>query len=95
MPECKCCQKRYSWRQIVIANLIYGKSACSRCGCDHKVTILTRLVITGMTVVPFLIFGLFLAPFQDSSLNILGGMFIFIIGLFLTPFVSKYKLVSK
>lgn len=95
MPECTCCQKQYSWWQMVKANFLYGQEPCSSCGCEHKVTLPTRFVVTGMTVLPFTFFVLVLTPFQTLFLNILVGLFMVVGGLFLTPFVSNYKLVSK
>lgn len=77
------------------ANFFYGQEPCSSCGCEHKLTLLTRFVVTGMTSLPFAFFVLLFKPFHHFFLNILVGLFIVMFGLFLTPFVSNYKLVSR
>ncbi|WP_176140628.1 TIGR04104 family putative zinc finger protein [Halobacillus salinus] len=95
MTKCDCCHRSFHWGELFKNILSYGSTHCKSCGCEHKITFPSRIAVTSMTVVPFMVFGLFLTPFKSNGLTIAVGLLIYVLGLMLTPFVANYKQASE
>ena len=95
MTSCDYCHTEFQWGEILKRNLLYGLIFCRNCGCEHKIDFPSRLKVTLVSVVPFLVFGLFLTPFANTFFTIVTGLFIFVIGMLISPFVANYKLVKE
>ncbi|ASF40634.1 hypothetical protein CEH05_16320 [Halobacillus halophilus] len=95
MTRCDGCDTEFKWSEILKRNLHYGFIACRKCGGAHKIDFPSRLKVTLVSVVPFLVFGLFLTPFDNTFFTIVTGLFIFVIGMLISPFVANYKLVEE
>ncbi|WP_411790977.1 TIGR04104 family putative zinc finger protein [Halobacillus rhizosphaerae] len=95
MTSCDCCHTEFRWGEILKANFLHGFCKCRNCSCAHKIDFLSRFKVTLLSVVPFLVFGLFLTPFESNFFTILIGLLIFILGMLFTPFVVNYNLTSK
>lgn len=80
MTSCKCCGKPFRWRHILAANFFFSKSSCESCGNRHKVYFIDRFLVALITVVPLIVFSSFISPFEHHSLNVLGGLSLFITG---------------
>ncbi|MBX0356945.1 hypothetical protein [Halobacillus sp. Nhm2S1] len=48
-----------------------------------------------ITVVPLVVFSSLISPFENHSLNLLGGLSLFIAGLMGSPYVTRYKYVPE
>ncbi|MBA2176158.1 hypothetical protein H0266_14775 [Halobacillus locisalis] len=95
MTSCECCHTQFRWGEILKANFLHGFSKCRNCSCAHKIDFPSKLKVTLLSVVPFLVFGLFLTPFESTIFTLLIGLLIFLSGMVLTPFVANYKMTSK
>ncbi|WP_370640537.1 TIGR04104 family putative zinc finger protein [Salipaludibacillus sp. CUR1] len=88
-PHCNAAS--FKWSEILKANWMFSTLQCNNCGKKSKITFFSRLIVVALTIVPFLIFGLFLSPFD----NVLGTIFVAILiaftGSLLTPYIVKYK----
>lgn len=93
MTPCNCCNQSFRWVQVLATNLFFSKASCENCGCRHKVYFIDRFLFSLITVVPLVVFSSLIYPFENHSLNILGGLGLFIIGLMGAPFVSRYKYI--
>ncbi|SFF57401.1 cxxc_20_cxxc protein [Halobacillus alkaliphilus] len=94
MTSCECCHTEFQWGEILNRNLLYGLISCRKCGCEHTMDFPSRFKVTLVSVVPFLVFGLFLTPFDNTFFTIVAGLFIFVLGMLISPFVTNYKQVK-
>ncbi|WP_216827505.1 TIGR04104 family putative zinc finger protein [Alkalihalobacterium elongatum] len=95
MPDCKNCNARLRWSQILRANLSYGITECNKCGSKHQISFKSRFVVYLMTTFPFLIYGFFLTPFTNVFLTLITGFVIACVGFLLSPFVVKFEMRSE
>ncbi|WP_226578273.1 TIGR04104 family putative zinc finger protein [Halobacillus litoralis] len=95
MTRCDCCNTKFTWWSLLKKNSFYGGLKCRICGCKHRIDFASRFSVTLLSVVPFMMFGLILSPFESIFLNILVALLIFILGMLLTPFVVNYKLTRR
>ncbi|WP_171038264.1 TIGR04104 family putative zinc finger protein [Aquibacillus sediminis] len=92
MQKCEKCYAQFSWSQIYKSFWWnYKPIKCNECGTTHKITIPGRFTFVSFTILPMLIFGNFLSPFNNILLTLSIAFFIFIIGTLLPPFFVTYK----
>ncbi|WP_028782347.1 TIGR04104 family putative zinc finger protein [Thalassobacillus devorans] len=95
MTKCKCCHIQFRWGEIFRKNNFYRPIKCRNCGCEHKIDFPSRMIVTSLSVIPFLIFGLVLSPFDNLLFTVIISLAIFESGMILTPFLVNYKPVRK
>lgn len=91
MPTCDNCQHPFSWSTICKANLFYRPVYCGNCGTEHHITLLSRFIVATLTVIPLLVFGYFLSPYQNIFMTMLAGLGIAAVGFLLTPYAVHYR----
>lgn len=92
MQKCEKCNSQFSWSKIFNSFWwTYKPIVCDNCGTKHKITILSRFKVVGMTFLPMWIYLLFVSPFVNFFVSIGIGISIAIIGFLFTPFVVRYK----
>ncbi|WP_026674040.1 TIGR04104 family putative zinc finger protein [Alkalihalobacterium bogoriense] len=95
MVKCTKCHQSLRWIDVFKANWFYSAVECEKCGTKSKITNLSRLTVVVLTVVPLLVFGLFLSPFENVLVTMILAVFIALAGSLLTPYFVKYKPVEK
>lgn len=92
MQKCDHCHTPFSWSEIYQSFVwTYNAIECRNCGTEHGITFLGRLSFVFCTIVPALIFLIFLSPFDNVILTFVIGMSILLGGSLLTPFFVKYR----
>ncbi|SER55621.1 TIGR04104 family putative zinc finger protein [Salipaludibacillus aurantiacus] len=92
-PHCNTASFKRS--KILKANWIFSTIQCNNCGKKSRITYFSRLIVVALTVVPFLIFGLILSPFDNVLVTIFVAILIAFTGSLLTPYLVKYKIEEK
>ncbi|MCA0970809.1 hypothetical protein LCM20_09425 [Halobacillus litoralis] len=95
MASCECCKTEFSWSGLLRRNFLYAELECKNCGCVHKITWPSRFAVTSLSVVPMLIFGLTLTPFENTLTTMGIGLIVFTLGMLITPVAVNYKFVRK
>ncbi|MGP4078415.1 TIGR04104 family putative zinc finger protein [Pseudalkalibacillus sp. R45] len=95
LPKCDNCNTIFKWRKIFKANLFYSPIQCSKCNSVHKVAFLSRFTVTSLTVLPILIFGYYLSPFNNVIVTLIIGLCIAILGFLIAPFLVNYKEIKN
>lgn len=95
MVKCPLCNFSLRWKSVYKANWLYSQVECNNCGTKSKITNVSRIIVTGLTVVPLVGLGLFFPPFDHTFLTILVAVLAAMIGSFCTPFLVKYKTVEE
>ncbi|WP_077212266.1 TIGR04104 family putative zinc finger protein [Bacillus dakarensis] len=92
MQKCENCNTQFSWSKIFKSFWwTYKPIQCDNCGVIHTITTLGRSTVTALTIVPMLVFGYFLSPFNNIFVTISIGILISIVGFMIAPFVVRYK----
>lgn len=91
IQNCNKCKTSFQWGQVLKANWLRKNLRCENCGTEHKITQGSRLLFVYFSVIPLLIFGLFLTPFENVAYTIMASIAIAIVFSFWTPFFVKYK----
>ncbi|MBU9721679.1 MULTISPECIES: TIGR04104 family putative zinc finger protein [Bacillaceae] len=93
MQKCGKCDTSFSWKKI-IKSFFWSSDKpfhCDNCEMQHRISIIGRFAFVALTLGPFMGFSVFLAPFDNSFLNLLVGFLIMQIGFMMTPFFVKYE----
>ncbi|WP_391122257.1 TIGR04104 family putative zinc finger protein [Psychrobacillus sp. L3] len=92
MQKCEKCNAHFSWSKIYESFwLNYKPIKCYECDTTHKITFTSSLIFVSFTVLPMLTFFYFRSPFSNGLVTLGIGIFIFIIGSLLAPFLVTYK----
>ncbi|MBB5171935.1 CXXC-20-CXXC protein [Texcoconibacillus texcoconensis] len=92
MQKCDKCNTPFSWGSMIKSFFCsYKPTHCDHCETKHEITISGRFTLVSLTILPLLIVGLFLTPFNSSFINIFVGFSILIVGFLLAPYFVKYK----
>lgn len=92
MQKCEKCNSSFSWSKIFKSyKWTYGPLECDNCGTIHKITILGRLTVAVLTILPMYIFFYFLIPFENFFAFMGGAFLLATIGFLLSPYVVRYK----
>ncbi|WP_108588114.1 TIGR04104 family putative zinc finger protein [Paenisporosarcina sp. OV554] len=95
MQKCNNCNLPFKWSVIYKSAMwLYKPIQCEKCGTDYKISFPSRYIVSFLTVLPILIFGLILSPFDNEFINILIGLCISFTGSFFIPYLVKYKNVN-
>lgn len=92
MRKCKSCDKPITIKQIhksIWAG--YKPIYCEDCKLEHSITNGSRTIFVSVTLLPMLIFGLYLQPFENGLLNLLVSFIILIIGSLIAPYLVQYR----
>jgi CXXC-20-CXXC protein len=93
MQHCNNCNSTFKWKKI--HRYLWGNQfkpiQCHNCGKEHYITITGRLTNSMLTILPMVIFSLFLTPFHNMFLTLGIGFSLFLIGSLLTPFLVTFK----
>lgn len=92
IQKCKKCHTQFSWKQIYQSFWWnYKPIICNQCRTEHKITIVGRLTFVSLTIIPMLLFGNYLSPFENVFATLVSALFVLLIGSLLTPFFVTYK----
>lgn len=95
MQTCKNCNTQFSWSKVYISFWKgYKPIECENCNTEHRILVLGRVVFVSLTILPMLVFGFFLSPFDQSFATIGVGIAILLIGSLFTPYLVKYKKID-
>ncbi|WP_425279365.1 TIGR04104 family putative zinc finger protein [Cytobacillus pseudoceanisediminis] len=95
IQKCGTCNTPFKWIKILKANWFYSTIDCERCGTGYKITFPSRFICAIFIILPMWIYGLFLSPFDNVFIILSVCITIAIIGSLFTPFLVKYKKVTK
>ncbi|WP_047985858.1 TIGR04104 family putative zinc finger protein [Ornithinibacillus californiensis] len=92
MQKCENCKSQFSWHKIY-KSLWWGYKPinCNECGMAHKITTSGRFVFVSLTILPAMIFGNFLSPFNNFFATFGIALFILLLGSLLLPFFVTFK----
>ncbi|WP_198153463.1 TIGR04104 family putative zinc finger protein [Thalassobacillus sp. C254] len=76
MLKCTHCNASFKWSKTLKGNWMFSTIQCNKCGKKSKITYFSRLIIVALTVVPLLIFGLFLSPFENVLITIIVAILV-------------------
>ena len=92
MQKCKNCNAQFSWNKIYKSFWWnYKPIKCDNCGTEHRITISGRITFVSLTILPMLIFGNFLSPFNSVFVTLGTALLIFFVGSLFIPFLVTYK----
>ena len=92
MQKCEKCNTHFSWSEIYKSYWRgYKPIKCNECDTTHKITVPSRFIFVFFTILPMLIFGIFISPFFNVLITLGIAIFIYIIGSLLAPFFVTYK----
>ena len=92
--KCYQCGKTFLWKEIEKSLVFaYKPIRCRECGTKHGITFNSRIIVSFLTVVPFMLFVTYFAPIFSLSIipAILIGVFIAMIISSFSPFIVKYE----
>lgn len=93
MQICENCNTQFSWKKIYKSFWWnYKPIKCDNCGAEHKITISGRIAFVSLTILPMLIYGLFLSPFNNISVTLATALLILFAGTLFVPFLVTYKI---
>lgn len=96
MQKCKNCNTEFSWGSIYKSLCLgYKPIECEKCNEEHIITVLGRFIFVSLTIIPMLVFGHFLSPFDNGFQTIAVSIAILIIGSLFTPYLVKFKEVDQ
>ena len=67
---------------------------CENCHTEHRIILIGRLIFVSLTILPMLVYGFFLTPFDSVFATIGAGITILVFGFFFTPYLVTYKKVD-
>jgi CXXC-20-CXXC protein len=92
LQKCINCKKQFNWNQVYKSFWwTYKPIKCKQCEAIHKITITGRFSFVSLTIVPMLIFGHFLSPFNNIFATLGIGLCILFFGSLLAPFFVRYR----
>ncbi|MED3572665.1 TIGR04104 family putative zinc finger protein [Cytobacillus praedii] len=92
MQKCKKCNTQFSWSTIYKSFWWgYKPIECENCNAEHRIIVRGRLIFVSLTILPMLVFGFFLSPFDSAFATICAGIAILIIGSLFTPYLVKFR----
>lgn len=89
--RCDYCHAPLRWKRVYLANWTYGPVQCDQCALEYKITFSSRFIVTGLTVLPMLVFLYFLSSFHHVFLNIITSIGMAIAGSLMASFMVKYE----
>ncbi|MCA1054126.1 hypothetical protein LCM10_03935 [Rossellomorea aquimaris] len=94
MQRCINCKTEFKWKEIYryLWGHLFNPIKCESCGEDHYITVKGRLTNSMLVILPMLLFGQFLSPFNHMLLSLGFGISVGLIGSLLTPFLVTFKI---
>jgi CXXC-20-CXXC protein len=95
LRKCDSCKMQFNRSKIYKSfGWTYKPIKCDFCNMEHRITFPGRLTFVSLTILPMLIFNLFLSPFRNIYVTLGIGLTIFLIGSLFVPYLVKFKKVS-
>ena len=90
LQKCDKCNAQFKWTEIYRSLwLVYRPIRCNKCGTKHKIVFSSRILLSFLSVVPMVVFDLFVSKFTIFFTIMINIIFIVLLSLFL-PFFVKY-----
>ncbi|WP_420842532.1 TIGR04104 family putative zinc finger protein [Halalkalibacter alkaliphilus] len=92
MQRCEKCDELFSWNKIYKSFWWnYQPIKCNQCETTHKITLTGRFTFVSLTIIPMMIFGHFLSPFNNFFVTVGIGLCILFLGSLLAPFFVTFR----
>ncbi|MGE8082036.1 TIGR04104 family putative zinc finger protein [Peribacillus loiseleuriae] len=94
LQKCDKCNTQFKWSKIYKSSFLAYRLQCSQCGTKHKITFLSRIIISLLIGLPLWIFGIttILDGLSVSNFYIFSVVIIYPVLISLSfPFLMKYR----
>ncbi|WP_413788979.1 TIGR04104 family putative zinc finger protein [Psychrobacillus mangrovi] len=91
LQKCDFCNTNFKWK-VIYFSLVrsYKPIQCDKCSTEHLVTLPSRSIVVGLTILPMLIVAYILSSYNDFA-TIMISISVAFMGSLFTPFLVKFK----
>ncbi len=89
MQKCKKCSSKFNWKEIFKSFMLGNSLVCKKCGLQHKIKLIFRMINSFLMAIPILLIPLF---HLQSDYTLFGYIIYAVLISLLMPFWTKYNI---